>query len=190
MQLKPLIIYCCLFLIQMGFSCVPCDCNEKSYVVEFHNMDLTALDLSGFQATEVKDTVYRNAFGLVVAMSAHAQEVSDNGINFGFSSAMACDCGPDNYDYIDPVQTAEIYMTDEITGQIFNASTFFNIWEYAGNLTSIPDFFAEKRQDQEYFQFQLTAYDSVPESATFMVELTLVSGTQFTEQTQTIHFYD
>ena len=74
-------------------------------------MELKTWDTSGFQNAEVFDSVNKNSFGLTVSVElkqiAYLKSRLDFS-SFGFASAYACSCPPDEYINADPFDHYQI----------------------------------------------------------------------------------
>jgi len=74
-------------------------------------LELKTWDTSGFQNAEVFDSVNKNSFGLTVSVElnqiAHLKSRLDFS-SFGFASAYACSCPPDEYINVDPIDHYQI----------------------------------------------------------------------------------
>ena len=193
MNSKSFIALVAIFFIQFLASCVSCDCNPQSFQVEYDGITLTTWNTAGFSAEEVSDTVYRNVFGLTLSVNFEPKKVSQILNNFGFSRAYACDCIGDEYIYVDPIDYAEIFMTDVATNELHDVTDFFGAYGYSRELISLAELFSIQREWREWrdgFEFELVEFDSIPSSVVFSVNVYLESGLMFFEQTQQINFYD
>ena len=68
-------------------------------------MELKTWDTSGFQNAEVFDSVNKNSFGLTVSVELNQIAYLKSRLDFssfGFASAYACSCPPDEYINVDP----------------------------------------------------------------------------------------
>lgn len=168
-----------------------CNCPEMStYEIEYNNVDITAYDTSDFGYSPVEDSVYKNAFGLGVLVSSTQNKIGMVQIgSFGFSNAMACDCMGSEYRYPDPIDNAVIYMTNIESGIEQEVTEFFEISGYDGVPIALETFFMNRYDGHDGFQFKLAQYDEVPNSVIFRVEISLESGTVFSDETDQINFY-
>jgi hypothetical protein len=190
MNFKSIIALLSIFIIQFLASCGWCDCNPQSYEVEYDGITIIPWNTAGFNATEVTDTVYRNAFGLTVSVNFEPKKVSQIMSNFGFSGAYACDCDGDEYNFVDPIDHAEIFMTDVTNDEKINVTEFFGAHGYSAELISLAELFSIRQEWHNGFQFELIEFDSIPASVVFSVNVYLASGIMFSEQTQRINFHD
>lgn len=179
-----------IFLIQFLASCDWCNCNPQTYEVEYDSIKITPWNTAGFGAIEVTDSVYRNAFGITMAMNFEPKKVSQIRHNFGFSGAYACDCDGDQYNFVDPIDYAEIFMTDVVNDEQVNVTELFGAYGNSGELISLTELFSIRQEWYDGFQFELIEFDSVPTSVVFSVTVYLESGKMFSEETQQINFHD
>ena len=74
-------------------------------------MELKTWDISGFQNAEVFDSVNKNSFGLTVSVELNQIAYLKSRLDFssfGFASAYACSCPPDEYINVDPIDHYQI----------------------------------------------------------------------------------
>ena len=74
-------------------------------------MELKTWDTSGFQNAEVFDSVNKNSFGLTVSVELNQIAYLKSRLDFssfGFASAYACSCPPDEYINVDPFDHYQI----------------------------------------------------------------------------------
>ncbi|MCP4460371.1 MAG: hypothetical protein GY816_20465 [Cytophagales bacterium] len=191
MNSKSIIAFVSIFLIQFVMSCNPCKCDDAiTYEVEYDGITITPWNTSGFGATEVIDTVYRNSFGITLSVNFEPRKVSRIPKNFGFSAALACDCIGDEYNFIDPIDNAEIYVTDVSTDEQQDITELFGAYGFSGELISLSELFSIQEEWHDGFQFELIDFDSIPSTAFFTVIVYLESGIRLSEQTQQINFHD
>ena len=200
MNTKSVIALISIFFIQFVMSCRDeCDCGHSGvYEVEYDGITVTPWNTAGFNATKVMDTVHRNAFGLTLSVNFEQYKISSLHNNFGLSAALACSCVPPEYYYTDPIDYAEVYVTDISTNEQQNATEHFGAYNYPDGSISLTDFFSIRQKEYEdrhlhpflELQLELTEFEDVPSSAVFTVNVYLKSGTKFSEQTQQIKFHD
>lgn len=182
-----------LFSIQVVTSCIFHCPEPMSYENSYNSVSIEAYDNSGFYPQIVNDTVYKNAFGLAVMVNFESVQISELNfykLNF-FNTAMALNCENDNFTYPDPISHVEIFITDTKTGEINNATEFFMTESYmSGQLISLEQFFIEREEWHDGFQFQLVNWDSIPNSAIFTAKAYLESGQLFLQETEQINFFD
>lgn len=189
---KVILILVVLFSIQVLISCIFCDCQDpETYEITYNSVDVTALNTSGFTDQEITDSVYKNAFGLLVAMNSDFTLIHAVSPNFtlGFSTVMACSCNENTYNYPDPLNNINIFVVDTDTDERTNISEKFKIRSYYDGLISLDEFFAQREDWYDGFQFELVDFNSIPNSAIFVVEAHLLSGIMFSRETQEINFY-
>ena len=188
MNLKSIIVFTSIFLVQLIMSCNS-ECQD--YVpqsTEYTGITITAWDTSGFYETVVKDSVSRNSFGISFYPNYETQENAHLQNGFSFSAAMACD--PVYPKIADPIDYVEIYVTDDTSGRRQNATELFSAYKYYDELIPISELFTEQDDWYHEFQVQLVQSDSIPSLAIFTIHLYLESGTKLSADTEKISFYD
>lgn len=189
---KVILILVVLFSIQVLISCIFCDCQDpETYEITYTSVNVTAMNTAGFTDQEVTDSIYKNAFGLSVYMNSNftlMHAVSPN-FTLGFSTVIACSCFEDTYIYPDPLNNINIFVVDTDTNEKINVSEKFKIRSYYDGLISLDDFFAQREDWYDGFQFELVDFNTIPNSVIFIVEAQLESGTLLTNETQEINFY-
>lgn len=190
---KVILILVVLFSIQVLISCIFCDCQDpETYEITYTSVNVTALNTSGFTDQEVTDSIYKNAFGLLVAMNSDFTLMHTVSPNFtlGFSTVMACSCEEDTYIYPDPLTNINIYVVDTDTNEKINVSEKFKIRSYYDGLISLDEFFAQRENWYDGFQFELVDFNTIPNSSIFIVEAQLESGIILSSETQQVNFYN
>ncbi len=190
---KVLFILASFFLFQLMFSCIFCHCNDpETYEINYSSVEATPYNTSGFTDVVVEDTVYRNAFGLGVYMISDlvlSHENSSYAV-LGFSTLMACSCEDDTYLYPDPISHVKILVTDSETEIITDVTNLFGMPVDNNEYVSLEQFFRERAEWHDGFQFQLVDFETIPSSAIFTVQAYLESGIMFSEETKQINFKD
>jgi len=194
MARKSLAVLAIMFVVQSVFSCIPCDCPKSQiYDVKYKSIALTAYDTSGLQDKVMEDTINKNAFGITVAVNFELERIAkllDINGNFGFNAAMACDCVGNEYNYSDPIDRIEIFVTDSKTSQTREITDHFAIYGDAnGGLISLKQYFNNRHVLYEKFQLRLVTFDLIPSAATFTVNTYLESGKKLSKQTGQINFF-
>lgn len=186
-----LLIYFFQFL---ATSCDPCDCDPvKTFERIYNGLELKAWDKSGFQKVEVSDIVNKNSFGLTVSVEfelnqiAHSKSRLDFS-SFGFASAYACSCPPDEYINVDPIEFIEIRVTDTQSQEITDVTSNFTTYNYNGEQITISELFENRADWHDGFQLDMMEYDNIPDSSIFTVKIILKSGIELIKQTQEIDF--
>lgn len=193
---KKLISLLLIYFFQfLATSCDPsCYCDPaRTFERTYNELELKAWDTSGFQNEEVSDTVNRNSFGLTVSVEFDLNQIAYlksrlDFSSFGFASAYACSCVPDEYINVDPIESIEIRVTDTQSLEITDVTTNFSTYDYNGEQIIISDFFENRANWNDGFQLDMTEYDNIPDSSIFEVKVILESGTELIEQTQEINF--
>ncbi|MGB2245051.1 MAG: hypothetical protein ACPH19_02845 [Flavobacteriaceae bacterium] len=186
-----LVIY---FFQFIATSCDPCSCvPAKTFERTYNGLELKAWDTSGFQNEEVSGTVNKNSFGLTVSVEFDLNQIAYlksrlDFSSFGFASAYACSCIPDEYINVDPIEFIEIRLTDTQSQEITDVTANFSTYDYNGKRITISDFFENRADWHDGFQLYMTEYDNIPETSIFEVKIILKSGTELIEQTQEINF--
>lgn len=188
MRIKFLFVLVGLFLLQFFTSC--CRDSPLSYQVEYHGMSITPWNTSGFNPTVASDTLFRNTFGLSVQMEFEPEEVSYNLPSFGFSHSFAFQCPDDEFQYVDPVDYAEIFLTNLETQEQYEVTALFRMYGFDGEWVSVDEFFETHGDAYDGFQFELYEFEAIPSAVIFTVNVYLQSGVQFSENTQQINFFD
>jgi len=187
------VIILSIFVVQVITSCLPQCGDAGTYEHIYNGVTITPYDLSGFNTKPIIDSVYKNAFGLSVSVNFEFIQISMAKPKlFGaFSSAIAMsDCPEPVYKYSDPIKTVELFVTDITSGETTNVSNYFGIQSYIGDeLITLEQFFIERAEWHDGFQFELVNFDSIPNSAIFTAKAYLESGIVFTEETEQINFY-
>ena len=186
-----LLIYFFQFLVT---SCDPCDCDPaKTFERTYNGFELKAWDTSGFQNAEVSDTVNKNSFGLTVSVEFELNQIAYlksrlDFSSFGFASAYACSCVPDEYINVDPIEFIEIRVTDTQSQEITTVTANFATYDYNGEQITISELFQNRADWHDGFQLDMIEYDNIPDTSIFEVKIILESGTELVEQTQEINF--
>jgi len=156
-------------------------------------LELKAWDTSGFQNIEVSDFVYKNSFGLSLAIESELNQIAHYKPKldlryFGFASAYACDCPHDKYINLDPIDSILITVTDTQTQETTDVTNNFTAYAYNGEQVTISELFENLSDWHDGFQIDMTDYENIPDSSIFNVKVILESGTELDEQTQEINF--
>ena len=186
------LIYLVQFLVT---SCIPsCGCEPfKTFERIYHDLELKAWDTSGFQIAEVTDSVHKNSFGLSISVVFELNQIAYlkpklNWNSFGFTSAYACSCPPNEYINVDPITSIEIIVTNSENQEVTDVTDNFTTYGYDGEQLTIKELFKNRAEWHDGFQIDMTEYDNVPNSSIFIVKIFLESGIELIEQTQEINF--
>lgn len=192
---KKLIALLLIYFFQfIATSCDPCDCDPaKTFERTYNGLELKAWDTSGFQNEEVSGTVNKNSFGLTVSVEFDLNQIAYlksrlDFSSFGFASAYACSCVPDEYINIDPIKFIEIRVTDIQSQEITDVTANFSTYDYNGDQITISDLFENRADWHDGFQLDMTEYENIPDTSVFEVKIILESGIELIEQTQEINF--
>ncbi len=197
MKNKFLLSFLFITVFQLIPSCglVDCDCNFGIYEVRYTGMDLKAFDNSGFASVQIaeNDSVYKNAFGLSINTINEETKVAQNKTskgNFGINYAMACDCVPNEYNYLDNIADLTIEMENLEDNVITDVTDSFEVFIYQGNNIALKDYFKNNPDANYGLRVELKRYDAIAKSAKFTVRMKLDSGVEFVENTVAMNFYD
>ena len=188
------LIYLVQFLVTSCILPPPCGCEPfKTFERIYHDLELKAWDTSGFQIAEVTDSVHKNSFGLSISVVFELNQIAYlkpklNWNSFGFTSAYACSCEPDEYINVDPITSIEIIVTNSENQEVTDVTDNFTTYGYDGEQLTIKELFKNRAEWHDGFQIEMTEYDNVPNSAIFIVKIFLESGIELIEQTQEINF--
>jgi hypothetical protein len=190
---KVILILVVLFSIQVLISCIFCDCPDpETFNISYSSVEVTAMNTAGFSPTAVTDSVYKNAFGLLVYMNSDYTLIQTATPNFtlGFSTVTACSCDENTYLYPDPLSYMNVFVVNTDTDERTDVTENFKIQSYYyDGLINLNEFFSERENWYDGFQFELVDFNSIPSSAIFVVEAHLLSGIMLSRETQQINFY-
>lgn len=193
---KTIIVLGLIYLIQFTISCIPCDCNPpQTFEIIYYDITVTAYNTAGYQNNIVEDTIYKNAFGLTVTVDFDlitiAKLMNPKGkAGFNIATAWSCSCVEDKFEYTDPIDRIEIFVIDPKTQETVEITNNFAIYEYSKEeLISLEEFFNNREDWHDGFQFELVEFELIPNSTVFRVDIYLESGTRFTKETDQINFY-
>ncbi len=184
-----------IFLFQLFGSCFPtCECpKSEKFQVHYNSASIIAYNTIGPNKEVVKDSVHKNAFGIELSVLSDRIKISSAEKplqNLGFSAAMACSCVGDVHEYPDPISNIKIYFIGNDTEEKIDVTSNFMSYAYYENKPiSLDEYFKEKVYELNGFQIDLVAYQEIPDSAVFVVDVLLESGKILSEQTQIINFY-
>ena len=141
----------------------------------------------------MSDTVNKNSFGLTVSVEFELNQIAYlksrlDFSSFGFASAYACSCVPDEYINVDPIEFIEIRVTDTQSQEITTVTANFATYDYNGEQITISELFENRADWHDGFQLDMIEYDNIPDTSIFEVKIILESGTELIEQTQEINF--
>lgn len=192
MTKKSLISFVVFFVLQFIFSCDPCKCNPGTYEVKLEKLDVTAYNTSGFSTQLITDTIPWMALGLKIVLDVTQTRISNHVASvgsLGFSSALACDCIPDDYIYLDKIQDLKIIVRDVSTGKEALITDHFGFPGYGGaNVTSLENYVSDLEPWGLIFQLDLVNGDDIPPSSIFKVVAFLDSGDTLSTETGQINF--
>ena len=192
---KRLISLLLIYFFQfIATSCDPCDCDPaRTFERTYNELELKAWDTSGFQNVEVSGTVNKNSFGLAVSVKFELNQIAYlksrlDFSSFGFVSAYACSCVPDEYIIVDPIESIVVTVTDTQFQDVIDVTANFTTYGFNGEQITISELFENRADWHDGFQLDMTEYDNIPDASIFEVKIILASGTELIEQTQEINF--
>lgn len=193
---KAFLIFTFVFTLQLISSCIRCDCGESQTLsVEYYDVNVTAYNTAGFHDEIVKDTIFKNALGLSITVDFNLEKIANlnlpkSSIGFSYAMAWSCDCPSNKMIYNDPLKTIKIYVTNVSNQETLEITDKFSIFDYyEDKLITLDEFFSKREEWQDGFQFELTNFESIPNSAIFKVEAYLESGIMFSKETKKIDFF-
>jgi hypothetical protein len=196
MNKKIISLFLLYFFQLIASSCDPCNCEPaRTYERIYNGIELKSWDTSGFQNEEITGTVNKNSFGLTISVEFELNQIAFykpklDISSFGFASAYAlsCDCEPDEYINIDPIDFISITVIDTQSQEITNVTDNFYTYDYDGEQITISELFQNRADWHDGFQLDMIEYDNIPDTSIFEVKIILESGTELIEQTQEINF--
>lgn len=190
---KSLLIICVGFLAQLVISCFPCRCPEsRTFNVVYNEVMVTPYNTVGFQDRVVMDSVPKNAFGLTIQLKFDTELTYYKNINcaWGFEGLYACDCIGDQYLYPNPISKVEVFTINALTDAEVNSTENFKTYNYYNSdLIEIDEFFENREDWHDGFQFELIDYNDIPLLTKFKIIVILKSGDELIANTNSIKFY-
>jgi len=181
-----------LYLLQFTIACDPCDCPTPStFERTYNDVSVKAWDTSGSTSKEIVGKVNKNAFGLTISVDFELEKVAHHKSHssFGFGSAIACSCNPDEYINVDPIVSIEILVTNSENNETSTVTDFFKMYGYNGELATLAELFKNREDWHDGFQLDLVKYETIPDNSIFTVKAFLKSGILFSKQTKEINFH-
>ncbi len=194
MNKKIISLFLIYFFQFLATSCETCSCElMKTFERTYNGLDIKAWDTAGFQNSEVSDTVNKNSFGLSILLDFGLNQISHSKTRstfsaFGFASAYACSCQPDQFINVDPIDIIEIKVTDTQSQEKTDITAHFASYDFNGEYIPINEALKNKVDWIDRFQLDMIEYDNIPNTSIFEVKIILQSGTELIEQTQKINF--
>lgn len=188
---KTILLFALINLTQLVTSCDDCSCNNTDIEVVHEGLSVTTLNLEGFEEVESDNFDDAKDLGLIINLENNLQEIAQNQrYNWGFSSAMACDCIGNTYAIPD-------YITDLHIFQV-NAESPIDLTDnfevpYFGENNNIDAFLTQYFREEESFESPSSirlAYknDTIPAEIQLRIELSLISGQVLSATTGTLTF--
>lgn len=191
---KVLLILAIIFSLQVTMSCIFCNCPDtNTYDVIYNSASVTAINTSGFNYETVTDSVYKNAFGLEILISYDQVLSTTNNSSYftlGFKPLMACSCNSNEYLFPDPVSDIQIFSINTLTNESVNVTSDFEVPVWHDEGMSIQGYIEQGIEWLTYLQVEMVEHEEIPSSVIFRVEVTLQSGTIFTDETSQVNFYN
>lgn len=190
----------CIYAIQfLLVACIDdgCQCGpSRTYETSIVDFDFQTLDTSGFNPSEISETVFKNSFGIQIYISTDLQRIakfkSKNDItSLGFSNAYACSCVEDEYISINKINAVEIMVTDTETQATTAVTENFKAYLYGdeidlANLINLQDdnYWSSIRR----IELELDKENNIPNTAVFSIKLILSDGENIVKETEEITF--
>jgi hypothetical protein len=192
----------CIYAVQLLLvSCIEDDCKcrpRQTYETKVTDFDLKALDTSGFTASEINGTVFKNSFGIVLNVAYNVERIakveSKNSMSqFGFSAAYACSCVPNEFISLNKIDSIKITVTNPETQIATNVTENFKAFIY-GNELNLTDFSHLHEDFQDYWnpfdviELELNSQNNIPNTAIFTIELILSEDENLIKESEVINF--
>jgi hypothetical protein len=192
----------CIYAVQLLLvSCIEDDCKcrpRQTYETKVTDFDLKALDTSGFTASEINGTVFKNSFGIVLNVAYNVERIakveSKNSMSqFGFSAAYACSCVPNEFISLNKIDSIKITVTNPETQIATNVTENFKAFIY-GNDLNLTDFSHLHEDFQDYWnpfdviELELNSQNNIPNTAVFTIELILSEDENLIKESEVINF--
>jgi hypothetical protein len=192
----------CIYAVQLLLvSCIEDDCKcrpRQTYETKVTDFDLKALDTSGFTASEINGTVFKNSFGIVLNVAYNVERIakveSKNSMSqFGFSAAYACSCVPNEFISLNKIDSIKITVTDSETQIATDVTENFKAFIY-GNDLNLTDFSHLHEDFQDYWnpfdviELELNSQNNIPNTAVFTIELILSEDENLIKESEVINF--
>jgi hypothetical protein len=192
----------CIYAVQLLLvSCIEDDCKcrpRQTYETKVTDFDLKALDTSGFTASEINGTVFKNSFGIVLNVAYNVERIakveSKNSMSqFGFSAAYACSCVPNEFISLNKIDSIKITVTDSETQIATDVTENFKAFIY-GNELNLTDFSHLHEDFQDYWnpfdviELELNSQNNIPNTAVFTIELILSEDENLIKESEVINF--
>lgn len=190
-----------LYVIPFVFSACVCNCNKRAYERQYTGVELSAWDTSGFRNEEITDAqmVSKNTFGLSFYINENYTEITSiqptldfSSLGFASAYALSCDCLPDDYTTLDPLNSIVISVINTENQEETIVTSNFEAYNFEGNLVTANELFAINQTDDYWYptgyQLDLVTVENIPNVAIFKVKIVLDSGAELIQQTNEIHF--
>ena len=180
-----------LFTLQLlSISCCP---DPRTYKTIYTGVTVEAWDTAGFQSSVIEEVANKKAFGLTVSINSEYKPVALNrtsSSSFGFGLAYAFQCEDDEFIVDDTVRSLDIVVVNPKTNEKTKVNENFISTGNDNERLTVTEFFQQENEWGTYFQFELENTDAIPDTAVFMIDVSMESGTVFTEQTHRIAFVE
>lgn len=186
----------CLLLCTVLSVIVACECvcpPPITYTKKHKSIDLKTFDISGFESRKIQDSVFKNAFGMVVAVRYDLEELSEKSTlkrtSSGFGDGVTtCDCVLDQYVVGDSLRQIDLWVKDVKTQAETKVTDKFRI-AYDKDLT-ISEYISKATETWalDHVHIELRDGKTIPNTSIFKAIATFKSGKSLTKQTDTIRF--
>ena len=215
MKRKLTFLFLILGLLQAALFCQKEQCAVcpplKTLNTNFEELLLTAWNTAGLNFEKVTDTAYKHAFGLQLEVEFASSSVGywkPFGCGSNFNMLFAGSRCPSCFEYVllngDPYDSLRILVTDVQTRTSRNITTSFRYQDQP--LITLVDYLAKdtvtilskssiRESDTSYkhhgfdFYLDLVDFKTIPNAASFTVELFLRSGQKLSVKTEQIIFH-
>ncbi len=196
MKKKVVTVLFIMFASQTFFSCCG-ECPEnETFERNYTGLSVTAYDISGFSPQKITNKIYKNDFGLGVALLFEEMKVAQKprrsfGLGFSSVQAIICECLGNTISLInaDPIHKIKIYATKNGGEENIDVTESFGILRHSSEYVSLEEYFQESDDfHEDYFQVKLINSTQIPDSTVFLIKVLLQSGQAFTEETERIDF--
>lgn len=187
------------FTLTFCFSFGNCggDVDRTQYTVKYRDLTVQAVNTSGFQVSEITDTINKSFLGITLSLNYDLVAHNFRSITSNFNVLLACSpAQPPTPIDKDSIRSIEILVTDVQTSQTSNVSSHFETSNPLNNsrltvdkLPAVGTTFFTKYRGNPYFRLSLVKYEAIPTSAIFTLNVYLKSGKKLIKQTKQINFH-
>lgn len=190
---RKILIVSSLCFIQFTFTlCCGCGFDSTQRRVEYTGLALQAVNTTGFQFSQITDTINRTVFGMILNLNYVLVNHNFRLTRTNFNTLLACSppSPPDPSDE-DAIRSIEILVTAVRTAQTSNVSSHFETTNPFDNSRLTVDKLPaiETKSINPIFRFALVKSESIPVAAIFTLNVYLKSGRKLSKQTAQINFH-